>query len=130
MSRVVRSSHYGTVPVPLNYAQEPSIYCPVCHMDYPQSQTDSHIMRHTIQNVRFSSKKEEQVSVSTQPSKLTFAYPMVEPLEFNTNDLSRVSGKDRVNFRREEKNKKVSKVISMVDKETQTSSKPLLQYKS
>lgn len=100
-------------------------------MECPQSQTDSHILKHTIQNVRFSSKKEEQISVSTQPSKQAFVYPMVEPLEFHTNDFSRVSsGKNQVNFRREEKNKKVSKVISMVDKETQTSTKPLLQYRS
>lgn len=81
MSRIVRSSHYGSVPIPVVYAPpEPHIYCPVCHIEYPQSQTDSHIMRHTIQSVRFASKKEEQVSVSTQPSKHTFIYPMVEPL--------------------------------------------------
>jgi hypothetical protein len=85
-------------------------------MEYPQSQTDSHILKHTIQSVRFSSKKEEQVSVSTQPSRQTFTYPMVEPLEFHTSDLSRVSGKDRFNFTKEEKNKKVQKVVTMVDK--------------
>jgi len=40
----------------------------------------------------------------------------VEPLEFHTSDLSRISGKDRFNFTKEEKNKKVQKVVTMVDK--------------
>lgn len=58
MSRVVRSGQYGSVVMPYNvYPTETFVYCPVCKADYPQSQTESHIMRHTIQKVVFSSKK-------------------------------------------------------------------------
>ena len=54
MSRIVRSTYSGTVAAPVRYmAPEPNVYCPVCRMEYPQSQTDNHILRHTIQNVKF-----------------------------------------------------------------------------
>ena len=85
VSRVVYSQYRGTAPVYSGYAPpEPMIYCPVCRVEYPQSQTDNHILKHTIQNVRFAEKKEEEVVVSTQHSKNSFIYPMVEPLEFST----------------------------------------------
>ena len=67
-----------------SYIPEPMIYCPVCKVEYPQSQTDSHILKHTIQNVKFADRKEEEVAVSTQYSKDNFTYPLVEPLEFSS----------------------------------------------
>ena len=80
MSRIIQSRYTGSVAAPIVYAPEPMIYCPVCRVEYPQSQTDNHILKHTIQNVRFAEKKEEEVVVSTQYSKDSYIYPMVEPL--------------------------------------------------
>ena len=58
MSRIVQSNYngsvfYGTRTV----VPEPHVYCPVCRIDYPQSQTDAHILRHTIQNLKYEDKK-------------------------------------------------------------------------
>lgn len=50
---------YGSVPAPIYYAPPPeaSVYCPVCKVEYPQSQTDSHILKHTMRNVVYADRK-------------------------------------------------------------------------
>ena len=58
MSRITQVSYRGPVSHPVAITvQEPSIYCPVCHIDYPQSQIDNHILRHTIQTSKVNYKK-------------------------------------------------------------------------
>ena len=77
------------------------IYCPVCRVEYPQSQTDNHILKHTIRDVKFVEKKEEEMPVSTQHSKNSFIYPMIEPLEFSTGEMSQVKRRNIVKFERQ-----------------------------
>jgi hypothetical protein len=58
MSRVFNQSYRVPVSYPVTVtAQEPHIYCPVCRVDYPQSQTDNHILRHTMHNPKMNYKK-------------------------------------------------------------------------
>lgn len=66
----------------------------MCHVEYPQSQTETHILKHTIQPSKIAVKKEEEPPVSTNRSKNMFIYPMIEPLEFSTTDLIQVSRRD------------------------------------
>jgi len=81
MSRIVQSNSRFIIPQPVPImVQEQYIYCPARHVEYPQSQTDNHIRRHAISNSKAIYKREEEVAVSTQHSKNTFMYPMVEPL--------------------------------------------------
>jgi hypothetical protein len=112
MARMYHSNYSNLIPVSTHYApQEPNIYCPVCRIEYPQSQTDSHIMRHTIQNVKFAEKREDDHAVSTQYSKNSFTYPLIEPLEFSTSELTPVNRRNILKFERQEKNKRVPRVI-------------------
>jgi hypothetical protein len=78
MSRIVPSNSRFIVPQYLPIiVKEQYIYCPVCHVEYPQSQTDNHIRQHIIQHPKATYKREEEVAISTQHSKNTFIYPMV-----------------------------------------------------
>lgn len=129
MSRVVQSRYVNSVAYPVQYAPaEPNIYCPVCRVDYPQSQTNNHILKHTMQNVKYVDQKEEDVGASTQYSRNTFNYPMIEPLEFNTSEMVQVNRRNILKFEKQEKNKRPQRVIEMVDRETQTNNRPVLQY--
>ena len=57
MSRIVQSQSrfYGSVPTPIYYAPPPetTVWCPVCKVEYPQSQTEAHILKHTMRNIVF-----------------------------------------------------------------------------
>jgi len=61
MARIIQPQYrmYGSVPAPIYYAPPPeaSVYCPVCKVEYPQSQTDSHILKHTMRNVVYADRK-------------------------------------------------------------------------
>lgn len=143
MSRLVRSN-YSTRIQPTTHYQptETIIYCPVCNMDYPQSQTDNHILRHTIQNVVFASsaKKEEapfsppteeEEPIYIQHPKSNYKSTSSKPLDATKDlTLTQINKKIFLNYSKHEKNKKDAKVVTMKDMSTQTSNKPLLQYKS
>jgi hypothetical protein len=55
MARMVQSQprFYGNAPGPVYYTPPPeaSVWCPVCKVEYPQSQTDAHILKHTMRNI-------------------------------------------------------------------------------
>jgi len=68
-----------------------------------------------MQTSKLNYKKEEEVAVSTQHSKNTFIYPMIEPLEFSTSELLQVNKRDTFKIDKKEKNKKAPRVIQMVD---------------
>ena len=60
MSRIVQSQRfYGSVPAPIQYAPIPEavVWCPVCRVEYPQSQTDNHILKHTMRTVVYADRK-------------------------------------------------------------------------
>ena len=90
------------------------VHCPVCQISYSSEQTEAHLLRHQLSRVGEEKKAaEELTSVSSSSS---VAYPMVEPLEFDTSMFKSAASRSTFSIEKQERNKKETKVIEMVDR--------------
>lgn len=117
--------------------QPQRVYCPVCCAEYSSEQAEAHIQKHLSPAKlslsaahSLSAKLSQNPTASTQGAPHATVYPMVEPLEFWTHELTQVALRDSYHIDHQEVNRKPQERVVTADAETQTLNRPRLQEAS